>query len=197
MTTIIEQSNSAIEAGSTAEIDKALQAVRARQAEVLERWQQITDGDHTRSQSAPPGPERRRVLESSTPSELTALNQEQAELEAERDQLRHTSERLQQARHAAAKSEAKESLPGDFEALGELLQAERDAQTALEAARSRVDSHIEAIRGKRRLAADVKAKPEQLSRFLELRGLRAQPDGHFPGLDRAKSVSHALGVPLQ
>ena len=197
MTTIIEQSNSAIEAGSTAEIDKALQAVRARQAEVLERWQAITDGDHTRSQSAPAGPERRRALESGTPSELTAMNQEQAELEAERDQLRHTADRLHEAQRAAAKSEAAESLPGDFEALDELLQAEADAQTALEAARAKADAHLEQIRRKRRLAADLKAKPETLSRYLELRGLRAQPDGHFPGLDRARSVSHALGVPLQ
>ena len=193
---VITTANEAIEAGTTSAIETALRAVQARQDEVHQRWQQITDGDHTRSQSAPVGPERRRVLESGTPSELTALDQEQAELESERRQLNHASERLQQARHAAAKSEAAESLPGDFSELDALLQAEADAQTALEAARARADAHLEQIRRKRRLAADLKAKPETLSRYLELRGLQAGSDGHMPGLDRARSVSAALGVPL-
>jgi hypothetical protein len=195
--TVINTANEAIEAGTTAAIDAALQSIRARQDEVHQRWQQITSADHTASQSAPAGPERRRCLESGTPAELAQMDKDQAELEAEGEQLRHASERLQTARNAAAKTEAAESLPGDFEALNELLQAEQDAQKALEAARSRSDAHLEQIRRKRRLASEVKAKPEQLARFLELRGLRAGHDGHFAGLDRAKSVSHALGVPLQ
>ena len=193
----ITTANEAIEAGTTSAIDEAMKAVRARQDEVHQRWQQITSADHTVSQSAPAGPLRRKCLESGSPDDLATMDDEQRLLESERDQLRHASGRLQQARHAAAKSEAAAELPGDFTELDALLQAEADAQTALEAARAKADAHLEQIRRKRRLAADLKAKPETLSRYLELRGLRAAPDGHFPGLDRAKSVSHALGVPLQ
>lgn len=194
---VITEANEAIEAGTTAAIEQAMRAVRSRQDEVMERWKAITSADHTASQSAPPGPERRKCLESGSPDDLAKLDDEQRLLEAERDQLRHTADRLHEAQRAAAKSEAAESLPEDFTELDALLQAEADAQTALEAARAKADAHVEQIRRKRRLAAEVKAKPEQLTRFLELRGLRAAPDGHFPGLDRARSVSHALGVPLQ
>ena len=194
--TIIEQSNAAIEAGTTAAIEQALRATRSRQDEVMERWKAITSADHTASQSAPPGPERRKCLESGSPDDLAKLDDEQRLLEAERDQLRHTADRLHEASRAAARTEAAAELPADFSELDALLQAEADAQAALEAARAKADAHVEQIRRKRRLASDLKAKPETLSRYLELRGLKAGPDGHFPGLDRARSVSHALGVSL-
>ena len=196
MSNVITTANEAIEAGTTAAIEQALRAVRSRQDEVMERWKAISSADHTASQSAPPGPERRKCLESGSPDELAKMDDEQRLLESERDQLRHTADRLHEASRAAARTEAAAELPGDFSELDALLQAEADAQTALEAARARADAHLEQIRRKRRLAADMKAKPETLSRFLELRGLRAEPDGHFPGLDRARSVSAALGVPL-
>jgi septation ring formation regulator EzrA len=194
---VITTANEAIEAGTTAAIDEALKAIRSRQDEVHQRWQQITSADHTASQSAPAGPERRKCLESGSPDELARLDDEQRLLESERDQLRHTADRLHEASRAAAKREAAAELPADFTELDVLLQAEADAQTALEAARAKADAHLEQIRSKRRLASEVRAKPETLSRYLELRNLRPGPDGHMPGLDRAKSVSHALGVPLQ
>ncbi len=194
---VIETANAAIEQGTTRAIDEAMKAIRARQDEVLERWQQITAGDTTASLSAPPGPERRKCLESGSPDQLAKLDEEQKLLEGERDQLRHARDRLERARQAAAKREAAETLPGDFETLSSLLEAEQAALDALEAARAKADAHIEQIRSKRRLASDLKAKPETLSRYRELRGLQPQPGGFCPGLDRVKSVSHALGVPLQ
>ena len=182
----------AIKSASTSQIDEALDGIKGRMSEVMDRLRGITSKDcYGLGSTRRPGPVRRQTLESGTPEQLAELDSEQQLLEAERDQLAHAQKRLQDARRSAASREAAEGMPEQIKRLDKALQAEQKALDALREAQAATDAQIRTVRDQRRTAGNAEsAKPETLQKYMQLRGL--SPEGQ--AFRQCQQVAEALGI---
>ena len=156
------------------EIAEARRQVNARIEEVDKRLAAI-DGKGTNSEGRPTAPERRRVMEQGSASDLAALDREAEELKAERQQLSYRSSRLYTEMNAARAREA--------------VADAKSIRKSAEAAASRYESAMAELEAARAEARTLVTHLDTTKRQANEHGLDAKTL-HLPG-DLAERVAAA------
>ncbi len=198
MKVVIEEARRVLEGSPSADdLQSTLARVREKFGKGRARYELISAN----------GAERRRAAESGDIDALQALENEAQRLKVELELVNGLVNKLTNALQVAKAEEAVESLPRDFDAVAELLEAEAEAFEAVLKARAATDARLKEINQARHNVAQAtlhnnarlevpKADPSLLVRFCTVRGIRPNHQGIW-GQDGREMMRAADQLGLQ
>jgi len=176
MKTLIQKIMTNSSPSKVEEVERAIAELQARRRAVDSRLIEIAvNADH----SGHPGKARKAAMLTGTPADLVALDAEQAELLAERNQALPAQEAaLLKSLEQAKAAEAAVTLPSQIKALAPAIARHEKALNELQQAQAQVDDLVASIiQSRKAVGNDAPAVAEHLAKQVaDLRGIGSEPD---------------------